>query len=71
MKWRVVIDRALCRGNGVCMSEAPEVFVVIERSRDQGQASLLVDPPPADQRERVEAAVRQCPTGALKIVETP
>jgi len=70
MKWRVEIDRTLCQGNGVCMQEAPDVFLVIERARDSGQASLLVDPPPAEQRERVEAAVRQCPTRALRIVES-
>ena len=69
MKWRVEVDRELCQGHAVCMDEAPEVFLVIERAGDYAQTSLLADPPPAEQRERVEAAVKHCPNRALKIVE--
>jgi ferredoxin len=69
-KWRVEIDRELCQGHGVCMDEAPELFLVIERARDYAQTSLLADPPPQDQRERAEAAVRGCPNRALKLVES-
>ena len=70
MKWRVEIDRELCQGHAVCMDEAPEVFLVIERAGAYAQTSLLADPPPDEQRQRVEAAVRLCPNRALKIVES-
>ncbi len=70
MKLRIEIDRALCKGHGACMEAAPDVFVVLERARDQGQTSLLTEVPPADQRANVENAVRACPNRALKLVET-
>ena len=62
---RVVVDRGLCKGHGVCMEEAPEVFHV---ARD-GTMTLLVAEPPEDQRRKVEEAVKYCPTGALAILE--
>ena len=69
MKLRVLIDRDLCQGHGVCMGEAPEVFLVVERAGDYGQAQVLLDPFAEAMRVQVEAAVRYCPNRALKIVE--
>jgi sterol 14alpha-demethylase len=63
MTWRVVVDRDLCQGHGVCESEAPGVFEV---SKDA--VLTIVDDTP-DDRRAVEAAVKYCPTHALKIVE--
>jgi sterol 14alpha-demethylase len=63
MRWRVVVDRDLCQGHGVCESEAPGVFEV---SKDA--VLTIVDDTP-DDRRAVEAAVKYCPTHALKIVE--
>ncbi len=71
MTMRIEIDRDLCQGHGVCMDEAPDVFLVIERAGEYAQASLLVEAPPEEQRAQVEAAVRHCPNRALKLVETP
>ena len=64
--WRIVVDRDLCQGHGVCESEAPGVFEV---SKD-GVLTVLQDVA-ARQRARhaVEAAVKYCPTHALTIVE--
>ncbi|MBM4382375.1 MAG: ferredoxin [Deltaproteobacteria bacterium] len=67
----VVIDRDLCQGHGVCMGEAPEAFLVVERAGDHGQAQLLLDPIPETMRAQVEAAVKYCPNRALKLVEEP
>ncbi len=71
MRLRVAIDRELCQGHGVCMGEAPEIFLVVERAGDYGQARLLLDPLPDEMRAQAEAAVRFCPNRALKIVEEP
>lgn len=63
--WRIVVDRDLCQGHGVCESEAPEVFSV---SKDA--VLTVVDHTPADaQRAAVELAAKYCPTHALTIVE--
>jgi ferredoxin len=62
---RVVVDRDLCQGHGVCESEAPEVFSVSK----QRVLTVLVESPPDGTRALIEAAVRFCPTGALRIEE--
>ena len=59
---RVVVDRDLCQGHGVCESEAPGVFAV-----KRGVLEILDDTPPDARRSEVEAAVRFCPTAALRI----
>ena len=62
---RIVVDRDLCQGHGVCENEAPGVFEV---SKD-GALTVLQETPPASERTAVEAAVKYCPTHALTIVE--
>ena len=42
MSWRIVVDRDLCQGHGVCESEAPAVFAV---SKD-GVLTVLQETPP-------------------------
>lgn len=67
MSWRILVDRDLCQGHGVCESEAPGVFKV---SKD-GVLTVL-DAAPADaKRKAAEQAVTYCPTHALSIVEEP
>lgn len=63
MTWRIVVDRDLCQGHGVCESEAPGVFEV---SKD-AVLNILNETP--EDRRSVEAAVKYCPTHALSIVE--
>jgi len=62
---KVIVDRDLCQGHGVCESEAPAVFTVSKR----GTVEVLDDAPPEDLRAQVEAAVHFCPTHALRIEE--
>jgi sterol 14-demethylase len=63
--WRIVVDRDLCQGHGVCESEAPKLFSVSKR----GELTVLDETPPDEQRERAEQAVKFCPTQALSIIE--
>lgn len=65
MAWRIVVDRGLCQGHGVCESEAPAVFEVPGKD----QVVVLTERPPEAARAAVELAVRYCPTHALRIVE--
>ena len=62
---RVVVDFDLCESNGLCMDAAPEVFEV----RDDGFLYILQERPPEALRDKVEAAVRSCPTQAITIEE--
>jgi ferredoxin len=62
---RIAVDLDLCQGHGVCESEAPDVFEV---GKDR-QVTVLDPTPGEGLRPQVEAAVRYCPTAALRITE--
>ncbi len=62
---KVVVDRDLCQGHGVCESEAPAVFAV----NTKGVLEVLDETPPEQRRAEIEAAVAFCPTHALRIEE--
>jgi ferredoxin len=49
----------------VCESEAAAIF----RVPKTGTVDVLDESPPAELRAKVEAAVKYCPTHALRIVE--
>jgi sterol 14-demethylase len=63
---RVVVDRDLCQGHGVCAGEAPELFRVDPAT---GEVRVLLESPPAALRAKLEAAVHHCPTRALSWTE--
>jgi ferredoxin len=60
---KIQIDYDLCEANAVCMSKAPEVFKV----DDEDNLHILIESPPEELREKVEAAVRLCPRQALSL----
>lgn len=59
---RIQVDRAKCRGIGLCEMTAPTVFEV----GDDGK-SHVIKQPSDDEMRAVEAAVADCPTEALSI----
>ena len=65
MGFRIVVDRDLCQGHGVCESEAPDLFEV---DRDR-MVAVLDEHPGDEQRKAAELAVKYCPTHALSIVD--
>ncbi len=62
---RVTVDLDLCQGHGVCESEAPSVFELAKNE----QVAIVDESPSEELRGQVEAAVRYCPTSALRIIE--
>jgi len=64
--FRVCLDRDLCQGHGVCVSEAPEVFRI---DQEENRAVITSETPDPKLRAKVELAVRHCPTRALTIEE--
>jgi ferredoxin len=63
---RVIVDRDLCQGHAACEEEAPEVFRVPKGAET---VELIQPEPPASLRAKVLAAVKYCPTRALRIEE--
>jgi ferredoxin len=62
---RVVVDFDRCESNALCMVACPEVFEV----RDDDFLYVLEEQPPEELRDKVEQAVRACPTQAITIEE--
>lgn len=62
---RIIIDRDLCQGHGVCESEAPAVFSVSKK----GELTVLDERPDESQRAGVEQAAKYCPTHAIKVLD--
>jgi ferredoxin len=62
---RIEVDLDLCQSHALCQLEAPEIFAVPKK----GQVEILRPEPPETDRARVEAAVRYCPTQALRVIE--
>jgi ferredoxin len=63
---KIVVDFDLCQGHGVCVEEAPELFAL-----DTATSKTVVrdESPPEALRAKLTAAVKYCPTRALRVVE--
>ncbi len=62
---RIEADLDLCQGHAMCELEAPGVFSV----PGKGKVTVAEPAPPESQRAAVEAAVRFCPTQALRLLD--
>ena len=62
---RIEVDLDLCQGHANCELEAPGIFAVPKK----GLVQILDPEPPESERAAVTAAVRYCPTQALRIKE--
>ncbi len=63
---KVQLDLEACQGYVCCVVAAPEVFDVDD---DSGLATLKQEQPDEGLRNKVERAVRDCPTDAIAIQE--
>ena len=60
---RVIVDYELCASTGMCTSFAPEVFELDA----EGNLLLLIEEPPQELVDAVQAAVDSCPVEALAL----
>ncbi len=63
---RVEVDLNKCTGHGICESIADDVFEV----QDDGIVRVLDNERPESDRDRMQHAVTQCPTAALRLVDS-
>lgn len=66
---RVVIDVDLCGGHGVCQSEAPEIFRVVDEPGGYAHVEVILERPPEGLRDKALAAERHCPNRVITILE--
>lgn len=62
---KAFVDRDACIGCGLCTTICPEVFEM----DDEGIATVIADPIPADAKETAIEAKDSCPTEAISIEE--
>jgi ferredoxin len=60
---KITVDFDVCQSHGLCTEAAPEVFEI----RDDGFLYILQEAPADGLRAKVEKAIRECPTGAIKL----
>ncbi len=65
---RVEVDFDLCQGHAECQAEAPDWFTVGKGAEAKVRAKR--GDIPDDQLAEVKAAVKYCPTQALRLVGT-
>jgi ferredoxin len=63
-KLEIKVDREACIGDGACCNDAPETF---EMDDDD---IATVKKPWGDARETILEAAQNCPTDAIKVVDT-
>lgn len=61
---RVRVDLDLCQGHAVCVSEAPELFRLDPKTN---KVEILDSDPPPELEAKLAAAIRHCPTKALRV----
>ncbi len=62
---RVIVDRSVCVGAGLCALSAPGVF----DQDDEGLVTVLAADPAESERPAAREAGNLCPSGAVRIVE--
>jgi ferredoxin len=62
---KIIVNRALCDGNGNCARIAPELFAM----RDDDTLQVLKETFDETHRAKAEAAVQSCPKNALRVAE--
>ncbi|MDV3241674.1 MAG: cytochrome P450 [Methylocaldum sp.] len=63
-RFRIVVDRDLCKGHAHCVAEAPEIFLVDEK----GRLEVLEERPSVALIEKARAAEKYCPNQAIRIL---
>jgi ferredoxin len=61
---KIRVDRDLCQGHAACVQEAPSVFALDPKT---SQVVVLNESPDESVRAVVKAAVKYCPTRALRL----
>jgi ferredoxin len=64
---RIIADRELCEGHGVCVAQAPTLLDL-----DDDEIVVVLEPGESlseDDASRARVAVESCPVAALRVVD--
>lgn len=64
--YRIRVDRDLCQGHGVCVDEAPGAFSL---DKQENKVKVILSGLSGADHDRVQRAVKHCPTRALSFEE--
>ena len=62
---RISVDFDRCESNALCMSYAPEAFLV----NDSDELQVLQESPGEELRDKVVKAAKMCPKQAITIID--
>lgn len=62
---KIEIDHDRCRGAGLCVLNAPELF---DQSDDDGTVVLLEDQPPPELHTSARCAEAMCPNAVIRLI---
>ena len=62
---KAIVDKNTCIGCGLCASDCPAVFSMI----DDTIATVIADPVPAEHKETARFAAENCPVAAIALAE--
>ena len=65
MTLRIVADRSVCEGHGMCEATSHEYFEL----DDTATVVVINENPPDSEKTFVQAAVDACPVAALSLIE--
>jgi ferredoxin len=65
MALRIVADRSMCEGHGMCEATSHEYFEL----DDTATVVVINEHPPDSEKTFVQAAVDACPVAALSLIE--
>jgi ferredoxin len=65
MTLRIVADRSVCEGHGMCEATSHEYFEL----DDTATVVVINENPPDSEKTFVQAAVDACPVAALTLIE--
>ena len=65
MALRIVADRSMCEGHGMCEATSHEYFEL----DDTATVVVINENPPDSEKTFVQAAVDACPVAALSLIE--
>ena len=68
MRYRIVVDKDLCQGHGMCCAEAPGVFQVTDQGQLYDNVNLLTETVEGTAYSCARDAASACPNRVITLI---